>query len=300
MKSTIGLSETARAKRDNRFAWAFFIPTSVYMFVFAFLPLLFVLAISLTDWNGMSFSDITFLGFKNFTTFFTNKAYLQSLTNTIIMGVIILVLTMVVGFFLAILLNGNLWCKSFHRVAWYIPGILSFAVISQLFSSMLLPDGIINVILYYGFKIEPIAWKASTFWMFFWIIMITVWRGLGGTVLLYLAGLTGISPELYEAAQVEGCNRWQKMVYITLPMLKPMIGFILITSMINMFNIFEPVLLISEGGPEGSTKVIMYLIYDEAFGGNNNMGMSCTASTIVLVMVMILTVINLKMTKLNI
>lgn len=299
MKTAKGTA-TVRAKRDNRFAWAFFLPTSVYMFVFAFLPLLFVLGISLTDWNGMSFSDIQFLGFDNFVRFFTDSNYLRSLGNTVIMGVCILVLTMVIGFFLALLLNGNIWARGFHRVAWYIPGILSFAVISQLFSSMLLPDGIINVILYRGFGIEPIAWKASTFWMFFWIIVISLWRGLGGTVLLYLAGLTGISPELYEAAQVEGCNRWQKTIYITLPMLRPMIGFILITSMINMFNIFEPVLLISEGGPEGSTKVIMYLIYDEAFGGNNNMGMSCTASTIVLVLVMILTVINLRMTKLNI
>ena len=292
-------TRTAQAKRDNRFAWAFFIPTSLYMLIFAFLPLVFVLFISLTSWNGVSFDNIVFVGFQNFADFFRNQAYLDSLVNTVIMGAVILVLTMLLGFFLALLLNGNIWARGFHRAAWYIPCILSFAVISQLFSTMLLPDGIINVILYRGFGITPIAWKASTFWMFFWIILISVWRGLGATVLYYIAGLTGISPELYEAAEVEGCNRLQKMVHITLPMLKPMIGFILITSMINMFNIFEPVLLISDGGPEGSTKVMMYLIYDEAFGGNNNMGMSSTASVIVLVMVLILTVCNLRLTKLD-
>ena len=277
-------------KREERFAWAFFIPVSIYMFIFSFLSLFFVIFISFTSWEGLEFSQMRFVGFANYTRFFTDSTYLKSLLNTVIMGGLILVINMVLGFFLALLLNSALRGRGFLRAVLYIPGIISFAVLSELISRMLEPTGIINVILD-SFGLDIVFWTESTFWMFFYVILISVWRSIGSTVLYYLAGLAGINKEMYEAADLDGANGAQKMFYITLPQLRPMIFFILITSLINMFNIFEPIQLITKGGPNNSTMVVMYQIYNEAFQ-NFNMGMSSAISVIVMVIVLILTAFN--------
>lgn len=287
----------SKLHNDNVFAWCFFGPVSVYFFIFNILPVFFVLFISFTEWNGLDFRMIHGNGFNNYIAFFTQWESLRLLINTVIMGVIILALTILVGFCVATLMVKSIKFRAFHRVSWYIPGIVSFAIISQIVSDLLLPDGSLNEALK-GMGLQPVTWTASTFWMFFWIIIISVWRGLGGTMLLFIAGLNNISKDYYEVGKIEGANRRQRLAYITLPLLRPMTVFILITSMIGMFNIFEPVKLISLGGPRGTTEVIMYQIYSEAFQ-SFRMGMSSAISVIVMIIVMALTVVNLRMNKVN-
>jgi ABC-type sugar transport system permease subunit len=140
-----------------------------------------------------------------------------------------------------------------------------------------------------------IVWRDSVFWMYFFIIAIVTWSGIGGTALLFIAGLNGISREIYEAAEIDGVNAFQKILCITLPLLKPMTGFILITGFIGSFNVFEPVMLVSEGGPDSATKVVLYRIYDEAFK-NFNQGLSNALSVLVFVLVFILTLFNIRFT----
>lgn len=296
------MSKTKKFKtvqqRENLRAWLFFAPATLYYTVFGMFPVLFVLIISLTDWQGLYLANINFIGFRNFSEIFVNPDYQQMFINTVIMGGIILILSIIISFFVAQIMIKDIKGRAIHRAAWYIPGIISFAVISSLVSNMILPSGIINRILD-QFNIAPIAWTGSTFWMFFFIIIISVWRGLGGNMLLFMAGLTSIPNTLYEVGKIEGCNAFQKMWYITMPMIKPIFSFVLITSMIGMFNIFEPIQLISKGGPEGTTRVIMFQIYSEAFE-NFNMGMSSAISVVVMIIVMILTAFNMKFTKLKI
>jgi len=280
---------TPYQKRDERFAWAFLVPCSIYMFIFSFFSLAFVIVISFTSWKGLDFAQIRFIGFENYVTFFTDTTYLRSLLNTIIMGGLILVFNMVLGFFLALLLN-KVRGKGAFRVILYIPGIISFAVLSEIIARMLEPTGILNIILD-SLGADIIFWTESTFWMFFYVVLLSVWRSVGNTVLYYLAGLAGINKELYEAADLDGANAAQKMIYVTIPQLKPMIFFILITSLINMFNIFEPIQLITKGGPNNTTMVVMYQIYNEAFQ-NFNMGMSSAISVIVMLLVLALTALN--------
>lgn len=284
-------------KKESKFAWALLIPMLIYFTVFTILPVLYVIGISFTEWNGIYFDTILFKGFQNYARIFTDPYYLKLFLNTLIFGVTILVLTISIGFLVATLMVKDVFLKGFHRAAWYIPGIISFAVLSNIVSNMLTPAGILNSVLA-RLGIEPVIWMGSTFWMYFYIIIISVWRGLGGTMLLFMAGLNSIPADLYEYGKIEGANGWQKMRYITLPMIRPMFMFVLITNMINMFNIFEPIQLISKGGPEGTTSVVMYQIYNEAFS-NFNMGMSCAMSVIVMIIVMILTAINMKYSDLN-
>lgn len=284
-------------KKESRFAWSLLIPMLIYFTVFTLLPVIYVVFISFTEWNGIYFNTIKPIGFDNFKNIFTNSYYLRLFLNTLIFGVLILAFTLVIGFLVAQLMIKDIFCRGFNRAAWYIPGIISFAVISNIVSNMLTPAGIVNSILA-RMHIAPVIWMGSTFWMYFFIILISVWRGLGGTMLLFMAGLSAIPTDLYEYGKIEGANAWERLRYITLPMIRPMFMFVLITNMIGMFNIFEPIQLISKGGPEGTTNVIMFQIYNEAFS-NFNMGMSCAISLVVMFIVMILTAINMKFADLN-
>ena len=173
------------------------------------------------------------------------------------------------------------------------------AVISQIFSLFLNTTyGIFNIMLE-KIGLNAINWFDSTFWMFFWIIVIGIWKGLGGTCLYFMAGLNGVPVELYEAASVDGVNKYQKMWYITIPMIKPMTSYVFITSCIGMWGTFETVQLISNGGPNQSTEVIMFLIYKQCFK-NFNMGFGAALSVVLLFMIMVLTIINFRLTNLQI
>ena len=177
---------------------------------------------------------------------------------------------------------------------WYVPVVLSMAVVSDLLNKMLLPtqNGTINAMLA-RFGIGAVAWNQSVFWMFFWIITVCVWKGLGTTILYFIAGLNAIPINLYEAGDIDGCNKWQRFIYITLPGLKPMTSFILITSLIGIFHIFEPVQLISAGDPMGKTDVVMVKIYNEMVG-NADMGMSSAISLVVSIVVFVISIFSLK------
>lgn len=282
----------------RRFAWAWLIPMLIYYTIFAVLPILFVVALSFVEWNGIYFEDILWVGFGNFVKVFTDAAYYKMFLNSLLMGAGIMFITIVAGFFVALLMMAPIRGKSAFRTIWYIPSVVSTAVVSQLVATLLNPNtGLLNLLLIKAGK-EPVMWQLSTGWMWFWIIAVSVWKGFGGTMILFMAGMSGIPQEMYEAAKIDGANKAQSLWYITIPSLKNMFSFILITSSMGIFSIFEQVQLISEGGPFGTTMVIMYQIYNEAFD-NMNVGMSSALSVIVLILVFIVTVINMNVTHMD-
>ena len=292
----LGMNTGKKFRHDSLVAWAFLLPMAIYYTIFSIIAVVLVIVLSFGTWNVLAggFENFRFSGLTNYIEIFSQPLYLKVFGNTILMGVIILAANMVFGLFLAIMLNRGLHFQNLQRLLWYLPVVVSMAVMSDIFGKMLVNgrEGTFNMILI-RLGLAPVLWSESTFWMFFWIIFLTIWKSLGNTVLYYIAGLNGIPQELYEVGKIEGCNVWQKFVYITLPMLKPMISFIFITSLINIFNIFEQVQLISQGGPDNSTEVVMFRIYNEAFQ-NFNMGISSALSVIVLVIVVIITTLSMK------
>jgi multiple sugar transport system permease protein len=141
--------------------------------------------------------------------------------------------------------------------------------------------------------IEPIAWVYSTFWMVFWIIVYSAWRGIGGCMILWLAGLQTIDPSLLEAASVVGATGRQKFWHITLPGLRGIFVYILITGFIGALQIFEPVLFISRGAPFGGTEVIVYRIYRD-FYGDFNFGMAGAGSLVIATIILIFSLLTAR------
>ena len=280
-----------RAVRENLRGWGVIGPIVLYYAIFGLIPLGMVFYYSLTVDD--IFKGTEFVGFANFVTIFTDSSYYMLILSTLLISVFTIGFSLVFGLLLAKLMTGPIRGKGFYRTVYYLPVVISMAVVAQISNVWLnYNDGSFNNLLT-ALGMERIWWEKSTFWMFFWIIMICTWKGLGATVILFVAGLSGISPDIYEAADIDGADKWQKFFKITLPQLRPMMTFVLITSIIGAFNIFEPVQLISKGGPDGSTEVIMYQIYQESFL-NNNYGMGCALSVIVLVILLALTALNMK------
>ena len=284
-----------KSARDNVKGWAVMTPILLYFSLFTIVPIVILFVMSFSNYGekivaGKFVSE--WVGFKNYADVFRYPEYFKSILITFTIAVGVVVAGMFFGFLAAVAMKSISKGSTFFRMIWYIPGLLSGAIVSEFFNVMLANDGTINRILE-ALGQEMIFWKLSTGWMYFWIIFIVTWGGTGGTAMYFLAGLNGIDKSVYEAAELDGVNRRQKLAYITLPLLRPMLGYILITGFIGAFNIFEPVLLISNGGPDQSTKVILYRLYDEAFK-NFKYGFSCALSVIVMFIVLILTFFNIK------
>lgn len=290
-----------RSVRENVRGWCVMAPILVYFAVFTIIPIFILFFLSFSNYGQVITNGkftLQWVGFKNYKDIFVYAEYFKSILITFGIALGVVVCGMTFGLLVAVGLKKIGRLKGFFRTIWYIPALLSSAIVSQFFAILLQNDGIMNAILQALGK-NPIYWKLSTGWMWFWIIFIVTWGGTGGTALYFLAGLNGIDNEIYEAASIDGAKGFSKFYYITLPLLKPMTGYILITGFIGAFNIFEPVMLLSQGGPDGSTKVILYRLYDEAFI-NRKYGFTCALSVIVMFIIMILTFINIKISDSNI
>jgi ABC-type sugar transport system permease subunit len=236
------------------------------------------LLLGFTDFNALNGLP-KWVGLKNFTTFFSSKDYLTLLGRQMWMGSLCLVANVVLSFMLALALNIKHPLRGFFRTSVYIPNIAAAAITSGVFIALLNPfNGGINMF-FKSLGMDPIIWNYSQFWMVFWIIVFFVWRSAGPAAIIWLGGLQSIDPSLYEAAKVDGAGRFQQILYITIPGLRFIASYILLTGLIGVMQMFDVVMLISHGNPYGKTDVLMYRIYRDGVV-SFNMGMAGAASTV--------------------
>src|SRR5262245_43951981 len=279
--------------RQGVVAFTILTPMLLYFLLFTWVPILVMGVISLTEWNVIQWPP-TFVGLDNYLQIVTDPYYHKVIRNTVLFGVIVLVLQMGTGFGIAILLNEQIRGRAIYRTIWYLPVVISGAVLAQTLAVFLYPArfGTLNSLLgLIGW--EPVIWTRSEFWMPVWVILFSFWRGVGGVVIFYLAGLQSIDPALYEAAQVDGADRWQLFRSITIPTLAPVTLFIFITSLIGSLQTWEAPLVLTFGGPNNATRVLVYSMYADAFG-NLTMGLAAAQSVLLLIVLMTLSGMNLR------
>ncbi len=266
--------------RQSLLAWTILTPVLIYFLIFAFMPVIINTGLSFTKWNGIVGSP-EWVGLDNYARYL-KKPYPGIIGNTVLFSVSILALQTSISFFVAILLNQRVRGLGIYRTLWYIPTLTASAIMAQIAIVFISPyGGVINNILE-SLGQQPVIWTIESFWMRTMIIIYAVWRGLGGPVVLFLAALQGIPRQLYEAAEVDGANRRQTLRYITLPSMKPMIVFVLVTGFIGNFQIFEAILLISKGGPSNSTTTLTLKIYNDAFV-NLKLGLASSGAVFMLI-----------------
>ncbi|MBZ0292410.1 MAG: sugar ABC transporter permease [Anaerolineae bacterium] len=280
--------------RQTLEAWIILAPILLYYFVFAVLPVLANLLVSFLQWDGMN--QATWVGLDNYVRFFTNARYMEVLINTIFFSVVVLAFSMLLGFLVALALNEEVKGLALYRTMWYIPTLTSAAIMAQIATVFIAPgSGVISGVLK-SLGQPELIWQIDPTFARVFIIVFSIWRGVGLSMLLYLAGLQGISSEVIDAAKVDGASGWKMIRFITLPLLRPTTVFVLVTGLINSFQIFEPVLLITNGQPRNTTNVMMLQIYNDAFK-NQNFGMAAASATIMLLILLWASVLNIRLMR---
>ncbi len=277
--------------RETTLAWSILGPILLYYFFFSILPVIANLVISFTDWNG--FFQFNFVGLKNYLRFFQDKYYRQVFFNTTFFAVFSMVAGLPLGVIIALLLNQQIKAKGVYRTLWYIPTVTSAAIISQIVIVFMAPFGGVFNLMVKSLGFNPIIWQTNVVALRTIIIGYTIWKGVGSTIVLYLAALQAIPRELYEAAMVDGAGSIQRFWYVTIPMLTNMTTFVFVTGIIGGFQIFEPIQLISRGGPFNSTNVVLNQIYNDAFK-NLDFGIATASATILALFLLGASIISMR------
>ena len=258
------LSTTKIQKR--LFIWISLTPILSYFLVFSLAPIVGALFISLHEWPLLG-GERTFVGFRHFTDMLAEERFWNALQNTAYFTVAYVALVLVIGLGLALLLlSMSARVRFFMRPIYFAPQVTSAVAVAIMAAWMFQPQiGIINSALKsLGFE-GRILWLNSTELVMPTIIGTAVWRSVGYSMVIFTAGLMNIPPDLYEAAMVDGANKWTAFWRITLPMLKPTTLFVFVTTTISGFQVFIEPKLMSGGGPGTASRVLMLEIYDRGF-----------------------------------
>lgn len=279
--------------RNVYYGYLFFAPFLIAFLAFRIGP--FVHSIWLTFHEWAIFTDPVFVGLDNFRELFTTPRFWQSLRNTIYFTVLTVPPLVVVGFFFAIVVNSDIYGRGFFRFFFYLPHILSVSVVCLTWILILMREfGLLNAVLtQIGFPRIP--WLGSPRYAMISIALTTIWWTFGFNFLIYLSSLQSIPPSLYESAQIDGAGPLQRLFRITIPILKRTHGLVAVLQIIASLQIFAQVYIMTEGGPGGSTRVIIQYIYDQGFR-HFNMGYAQAAAFAFFLMMVGIAYIQVKLT----
>ncbi len=249
--------------------YLFLLPGLALYLLWSVYPLLYQLYISFFDWRIIPGQTSTFVGLANYQAVFSDRIFWLAMSNTALYAVVTVAGQMIIGLTLAILVNRVTVAQRFFRTIYYLPVVTSWVVVSFLFIYLFSPGeaGLINFVLTrLGIIEQPVSWLANSGTAWIAIYSLGIWKGMGWAMVIFLAALQGIPPELYEAAAIDGATEWQRIRYMTLPLIRRTIFFVLIALMIGGFQVFISVLLITGGGPLHRTEVALTYMFDKAFG----------------------------------
>ncbi len=291
-------------KDDTLSAYLMTFPMIIGFFVFTIYPIVWVLRYSVFEYNG--FSHAKFIGIENFVrTFQRTPDFWQAIGNSLILTLGILVVDTTIALIFAVLLNSSSKVNSMFRTIFFMPCIISSAIIGLIFSILFTSyNGVINnMLLQTGLIHLPVNWFSEKWHALFVLLVAQIWSSFGITMVYFLMGLQGIPSELYECAEIDGANRLQKFFKITLPMLAPIMQIILMLAIVSGMKMTDLALVLTNGMPGGKTEVVMTYIFKYFFGGeggagaNAQFGFASAMSVVTAVIVGIITLLYLQLTK---
>ncbi|WP_067725067.1 carbohydrate ABC transporter permease [Oceanobacillus damuensis] len=275
----------------------FLLPFLVVYIIFTILPVFKGLEMSFYDWSLIR--KIEFVGFENYQKMLFDPHFWRSLWNTTLFVILTTPTMVLLALGLALLANLNSKLKTFFRTAFFLPSILSVAVISFLAIFMLQPyTGLLNTGLHsIGIEAEPF-WMADKILSWVSIVVVTLWWSVGFNMVLFLAALQEIPESLYEASEIDGATRWEQFRYITIPQLIPIGRVVILLQILASYKVFAQILLITGGGPAGGTRPLIQYIYEVGFT-QNNMGYAATMSYALFYILLIISIIQLRSQRLK-
>lgn len=283
-----------KAPKGKRLKYAltiavFLLPSLIPLVMFVLGPMVSAAWTSLHSWNLIG--PMQWVGLDNYAFLLTDPATHQAFLHTVYYIVGYLPLVYVGGLALALALNTALKGRAFLRGVYFLPVITSWVVVALVWRWLLNPStGVVNTVLAW-FGIEGPGWWADPAWAMPSIILASAWKDLGFVMVLLLAGLQAINPDLYEAAELDGAGWWRRLFSITLPMLSPSTFFVIVLSLINGFQVFDQVYVMTGGGPNNASQVVVQQVYDLTFR-YGQAGMASALSWLLFFVILIVTLIQ--------
>jgi len=281
-------------KKNSRVASILIAPSFIPLVAFLIIPMLAAVSLSFASWDLLS--PIKWIGLANFKELFSHAIFYESLFNSLIFIAGYLPLVYFLGLAAALGLNKKFRGSTLLRAAYFLPVVTSWVIVSLLWKWILNPNGGVVNSLLHVVGIQGPGWWTSPIWAMPSIIIASVWKDLGYVMLILLSGLQSIPPEYQEAASIDGASKRQILFKITLPLLTPATFFVIIISLINNFQVFDQIYLMTGGGPDGSTSVLVQQIVKNAFD-YGRMGFASAMSMVLFTVLLIITLIQLRLQK---
>ena len=283
-----------------RAAWLFLAPALLVLGVFFLLPVLGALGLSLTDYDLYALADIhnlRFVALHNYLALLQRPLFWSALGHTVYFVAVGVPLSMATSLGAALLLNSPLArCKPFFRTALFAPVVTTVVAVAVIWRYLFNTRyGIANFVLGH-LGLHPIDWLGDPHWAMPTIILFAVWKNFGYNMIIFLAGLQAIPPELYEAARIDGASAWRQLRHITLPLLGPTLLMVSILTVAGYFQLFAEPYVMTEGGPLQSTTSVLYLMYDEGFQWWN-LGEASAVAFLLFVIMFAVTALMLRLAR---
>ena len=268
----------------------FLIPALVILTVFFFIPFFQTIGLSFNDYSTSIYNP-TFVGFDNYIKILHSKLFYQVMANTFLFLVVAVPFLVIFPLFIAILINQKIRGITLYKILIYLPVIVSIVVAAIAFKWLYAQDGILNYFIgLLGFN--PIGWLTDSRFALYSVAVVTIWKGIGYYMMIYLAALMGVPQELYEACDIDGANFIQKHLTVTIPQIMPTIVLVSTISLISAMKVFVEIYVMTKGGPLNSSKTIVYYIYERAFE-NLDLGYASALAVILLVIIMAFSMLNI-------
>jgi multiple sugar transport system permease protein len=279
------------SRPDTLAAWLFLSPAMVLLGIFVLWPMAYLLYLSFTS-GSFTRSGSHWTGLANYVRLLSMPDFWQVLQNTAIFTAATVVPSLIIPLGLAVLLDRKLALRDLWRTTFVLPSFISLVAAGLGFRWLFQTDGPINALLS-PLGLEPVPWLGSTAWAMPVLILLSVWKQLGFNLIVFLAGLQTIPASRYEAAELDGANRWQAFWHITLPGLRPTFLFAIVTTAIFTLRSFETVYVVTGGGPLNSTNILVYYIYEQAFS-QFDFGYAAAAATVLLSIALLLVYFQIR------
>lgn len=282
--------------KENLMGYGFMSPALILLGIFLVVPVFMVVYYSFTDYYLLTPDQRQFVGLSNFIQLFKDPIFVKSIFNTLQFVVWIIPVQLGASLGLALIVNKARKGNIFFKVAFFAPVVMSLVVISILWLYLLNPnDGLINTILMkIGINAQPFLTSPKQ--AMYTIVFVSAWQGAGYQMLLLLGGMQNIPQDVYEAAELDGFNKFQQFIYITMPLLKPTALFVLLTTLISAFKLIVQPMVMTQGGPMNSTMTMVYYIYQTGFT-DRMVGYSSSIALIFTTMIGMISIAQRKLMK---
>lgn len=273
----------------------FVLPACTVLGAVVVYPALRVLAMSFTDYNMINTAQA--VGWANYLRLWSDPMFWAAARHSVLYLLVVVPVLVAAPAFLAILVNRALPGLTFYRAALYLPVVTSLVISALVWKWLYAEQGLLNnFLLASGLTDDPVRFLTDPDHALFSVMAVTAWSGMGYYMVIYLAGLQSIPPQLHEVAELEGVSRWQQMLHITLPLLKPQMAVVAVMSGMAAMKVFEEVFVMTQGGPLDSTKTLVFFLYESAFV-DFDMGYAAAAGVVLFLLTLTLSLLNLRLLR---